>query len=38
MLRFANKKIEARHGKCRVFSMWEEVRVGRKEGIVPVQF
>ena len=38
MLQFADKKIEARCGKCCVFSMWEGVRVGRKEEIVPVQF
>ena len=38
VLRFADKKIEARHGKYHVFSMWEEVGVGRKGGIVPVQF
>ena len=29
MLQFGNKKIEARHGRHYIFSMWEEVRVGR---------
>ena len=38
VLRFADKKIEARRGKHCVFSMWGEVGVGRKEEIVPVQF
>ena len=38
VLQFADKKIEVRHGKCCVFSMWEGVGVGRKEEIVPVQF
>ena len=38
VLWFVDKKIEARHGKHRVFSMWEGVRVGRRGEIVPVQF
>ena len=38
MLQFADKKIEARCGKHHVSSMWEGVRVGRKEKIVPVRF
>ena len=38
MLWFADKKIEARCGKHRVFSMREEVGVGRRGGIVPEQF
>ena len=38
VLRFADKKIEARHGKHRVFSMWKGVGVGRRGEIVPEQF
>ena len=38
MLRFADKKIEVRRGKHRVFSMWEGVGVGRRGEIVPEQF
>ena len=38
MLRFADKKIEARHGRHRVFSMWRGVGVGRRGEIVPEQF
>ena len=38
VLRFADKKIEVRRGKHRVFSMWEEVGVGRRGEIVPEQF
>ena len=38
MLRFADKKIEARRGKHRVFSMWEGVGVGKRGEIVPEQF
>ena len=38
MLRFADKKIEARRGKHRVFSMQEGVGVGRRGEIVPEQF
>ena len=38
MLWFADKKIEVRCGRHHVFSMWGEVGVGRKGGIVPVQF
>ena len=34
MLQFVDKKIEVRHGKCCVFSMWEGVGVGRKGGII----
>ena len=38
VLRFADKKIEERHGRHRVFSMWEGVRVGRRGEIVPEKF
>ena len=38
MLRFVDKKIEARRGKHRVFSMWEGVGVGRRGEIVLEQF
>ena len=38
VLQFVDKKIEVRCGKHRVSSMWREVRVSRKGGIVPVQF
>ena len=38
MLRFVYKKIEERRGRHRVFSMWEEVEVGRRGGIVPEKF
>ena len=38
MLQFADKKIEARHGRYHVFSIWKGVGVGRKGEIVPVQF
>ena len=38
VLQFANKKIEARHGRYHVFSIWKGVGVGRKGEIVPVQF
>ena len=38
VLRFVDKKIEARRGKHRVFSMWEGVGVGKRGEIVPEQF
>ena len=38
VLQFADKKIEARRGKHRVFSMWKGVRVGRRGEIVLEQF
>ena len=38
VLRFVEKKIEVRRGKHCVSSMWEEVEVGKKGEIVPVQF
>ena len=38
MLRFADKKIEARRGRHHVFSMWREVGVGRRGGIVLERF
>ena len=38
MLQFVDKKIEARRGKHRVFSMWEGVRVSKRGEIVPEQF
>ena len=38
MLRFADKKIEVRHGRHHVFSMWQGVGVGRRGEIVPEQF
>ena len=38
VLRFADKKIEERRGKHRVFSTREEVGVGKRGEIVPEQF
>ena len=38
VLRFADKKIEARCGKHCVFSMREGVKVGRRGEIVPEKF
>ena len=38
VLRFADKKIEARRGRHRVFSMWRGVGVGRRGEIVLEQF
>ena len=38
VLQLADKKIEARRGKYRVFSMWEGVGVSMKGEIAPVQF
>ena len=38
VLRFADKKIEERRGKHRVFSKREGVEVGRRGAIVPEKF